>query len=157
MADHPKFWRNVARDYPIANHTQYHGILPNLGKKQIRRQIRNAESTIERVTRKPILKVLRPPGGAYDTRVRWAAWNLGYPVLLIWDTSSGDTSLRSTREGMLRAALRGTRGSVILMHCNRQVSADILPRIIRTYRQRGYKFVTVGHLLRRAGYKTSRP
>ena len=155
VAAHAHFWRDVARDYPIANHTQFHAILPALGARKIRRQIRLAEWTVQRVTGKPILKVFRPPGGALDARVRWIAGSLGYPVLLIWDTTNLDTDLRASQGERLSAALRGTNGSVILMHCNHQWSADLLPRIIRSYRQRGYRFVTVGHLLKRAGFVTA--
>lgn len=108
--------------------------------------------TVRRVTGKPILKVLRPPGGALDARVRWIAGSLGYPALLIWDTTNLDTDLRASQGERLSAALRGTNGSVILMHCNHQFSADIPPQVIRSYRLRGYRFVTVDHLLKRAGF-----
>lgn len=153
VAAHPKFWRNVARDHPIGNHTWDHADLANLNGRHIRREIKRTQRAIERVTGRPILRVLRPPYGAWDGKVRRVAGRLGYPVLLMWDTSAADTSLHSRPVGMVRAALRGTNGSIVLMHCNRSVSADILPRIIDGYRRRGYRFVTVKHLLRHAGYR----
>lgn len=156
VAAHPDFWRDVASDHPIANHTTDHATLTALDDRRIRWEIRRAERIIEGVIGRPIVKVLRPPYGAWDDAVRRVAAGSGYPVLLLWDTSAADTALHSTPDGMVRAALRGTNGSVLLMHCNRQVSADILPRIIAGYRRRGFHFVTVAHLLRRAGYVTRR-
>ena len=155
VARNPRFWRNVAKDYPIANHTQFHGILPPLSETRIHRQTRIAEWTVKKFTGKPILKVLRPPGGAWNDKVRRVAGRLGYHTLLIWDTTDADTDLSASPAAMVRAALRGGKGSVLLMHCNHQVSADILPRIIRAYRQRGFRFVTVPRLLERIGYVTS--
>ena len=156
VAAHRSFWRDVATDQDIANHTYGHPLLTVQTDGRIAREIRRAERTIERVIGANILKVLRPPAGAWNDRVRRIAAAAGYPVLLLWDTTAADTGPHSGRDGMVRSALRGTNGSVLLMHCNRQVSADILPRIIAGYRLRGFHFVTVAHLLGRAGYRTRR-
>jgi peptidoglycan/xylan/chitin deacetylase (PgdA/CDA1 family) len=149
---HPRFWAGIARSFPIGNHTVSHAFLTTLDSSEIQAQIRRAEDAIEKSTGRAVIHVLRPPGGSWDRTVRRAAAAAGYRVLLIWDTSAGDTSLNSKPSGMIRSALRGQSGSVLLMHCNRQVSADILPAIIHGYRARGFRFVTVPQLLARMGY-----
>ena len=72
---------------------------------------------------------------------------MGIETLVMWDTTSADTALHSRPYAMVRSALRGRPGSIVLMHCNRSLSADLLPRIIRGYRARGFRFVTIPELL----------
>jgi hypothetical protein len=41
------------------------------------------------------------------------------------------------------------------MHCNRSLSATLLPAIIKGYRDRGFRFVTVEQLITRSWARTS--
>ena len=143
---HPRFWRRVARHFPIANHTARHPMLTELSDRRVRNQIARAEREIEAITDTPMIKVFRPPYGAYDDSVRRIAADLGYHTLLMWDVSSGDTSGGSAAQ-IRRNALRGRNGSVVLMHGARPETAEALPGIIEGYRSRGFEFVTVPQLL----------
>jgi hypothetical protein len=62
--------------------------------------------------------------------------------------------MHSSWAAMLRTAMRGGPGSILLMHCNRSVSATLLPAIIKGYRERGFRFVTVEQLVTRT-WKTA--
>jgi len=147
VAGSPAVWARIAQHFPIGNHTAFHAILTRLDARHIKRQILTDERLVEGAIGRPPIHVLRPPGGAWDARVQRIADSLGYHVLMLWDVSDADTALLSRPAGMLRAALRGGPGSVLLMHCNRPVSEDLLPRIIEGYRARGFRFVTVPQLL----------
>jgi hypothetical protein len=46
----------------------------------------------------------------------------------------------------VRAASRGTNGSVILGHCGSPIDLEALPGVIADYRSRGFTFVTVPEL-----------
>lgn len=143
----PRTWRHIARRFPLANHTMFHGILPPLPAWRIRKQITAATRTLERITKMPALPYLRPPGGAHDDRVRRIARRVGIETLVMWDTTAADTGLRSSLSGMLRSAMKARPGSIVLMHCNRALSARLLPRMIAGYRERGFRLVTIPELL----------
>jgi len=143
---HPGFWRRVARDFPIGNHTVRHPFLTQLSDRRVRYQIARAERSIEAITGVPMIKVFRPPYGAYDESVRRIAADLGYDTLLMWDVDPADGSRRSAAQ-IRRNALRGRNGSVVLMHCAWPETAAALPGIIDGYRSRGFDFVTVPQLL----------
>lgn len=147
VAAAPAFWRDVARRYPIGNHTNHHLSLPGLSASRIRAQIAGSERRIEAITGVPAIKVLRPPFGARSSRVDRIAASLGYRHILLWDTSMGDSSRRSSERTMLRAALKGRAGSVVLMHCGNPRTVRLLPRVIAGYQERGFRFVTVPELL----------
>jgi peptidoglycan/xylan/chitin deacetylase (PgdA/CDA1 family) len=143
----PRVWARIARHFPIGNHTAFHAVLTRLDDERIRKQILTDERFVRQATGKPPIHVLRPPGGIWDERVQRIAAKLGYRVLLLWDVSDADTAPNSRPQGMLHRALGGGPGSILLMHCNRPVSKWLLPRIIKGYRDRGYRFVTIPEML----------
>jgi peptidoglycan/xylan/chitin deacetylase (PgdA/CDA1 family) len=143
----PAVWARIARHFPIGNHTAFHGVLTRLDADRVEKQIMADERMVRQATGRPPIRVLRPPGGVWDARVQRIAQGLGYDLLLLWDVSAADTAPNSRPEGMLQRALQGGPGSVLLMHCNRAVSQQLLPGIIEGYRARGFRFVTIPQLL----------
>lgn len=152
---HPKAWRSIAKDFPIANHTMFHALLVRLSGDAIEQQIRRDAQAVQAATGVTVLPYLRPPGGSWNDRVRRAAAAAGIKALVLWDTTAADTALHSSWSAMLRTALRGGPGSILLMHCNRSLSATLLPAIIKGYRDRGFRFVTVKQLINRSWTRTS--
>lgn len=143
----PSFWKRVAdAGYPIANHTTTHPMMTNLGLAQATAEISKARAIIESVTGKPMLRVFRPPYGAWNKTVVEAARAAGFPTILLWDVDDRDWSRAST-SAMVRDAERGKNGSVILMHCGPSATPTFLGTVIDYYRSRGYGFVTVPELL----------
>ena len=145
----PALWRRIAQDFPIGNHTYSHPDLTRLSSAAVRRQIDRDQRVIEAITGQPMARLLRPPFGAFDHRVRRVARELGYETLVLWGASDGDSSPRTTVRSGLRAASRGAAGSIILMHCGPAVTPEILPALIRHYACAGYRFVTVEGLAAR--------
>lgn len=145
----PAFWRLVAdAGYPIGNHTLTHPEMPSLTYAAQLREIDGARRLAESITKRPMLRVFRPPYGAYDGPTLAAAAAAGFPTVLLWDTSDRDTSLHGTVAEMLAAGERGTNGSVVLLHCGPDATPILLPALIAAYRARGLRFVTVPQLLR---------
>ena len=148
------FWRRVAKlGFPIGNHTYDHKSLPTLSFAAAVAEIERDQTVIEKITGVPMIRVLRPPYGAYNATVLREAAAAGFSRVLNWDTSDADTALHSSAASMTRAALRGTNGSVVLMHCGPNVTPTILGAVIAGYRARGFRFVTVPTLLGFAGPK----
>ncbi len=150
----PAFWRSVADlGFPIANHTTDHPLMTGLAYADQYQEIDGARSTIERITGHPMIRVFRPPFGAYSAVTREAAAAAGFPVVMNWDTSFADTSRRPGGDlwplaAYFSAATKGTRGSIILGHCGSPVDYQILASVIASYRSRGFTFVTVPQMLR---------
>ena len=148
VKQHPAFWRRVAElGFPIANHTANHRDLTELTGAGVFQEIDRDRRIVERITGVPMVRVMRPPFGAYNKRTIRQSTNAGFPTLLLWDTTSSDTSRRKSERAMTRDALRGRNGSIVVLHCGPKATPRILPKIIAGYRARGFKFVTIPVLL----------
>ena len=153
-------WRRIAAaGYPIGNHTYNHAKLTSLSPAGIRNELITARRTIEGVTGRPMLRVYRPPGGAYNATVQREAAAAGFPTTVMWDISSADTARHSSWSSIQRRALSGSNGSIVLMHCGPAVTPAILDAVITGYQKRGFRFVTIPELLgsRVAPWPTSPP
>ncbi len=146
----PALWKRIAERFPIGNHTYFHLDLTRLTDGRMRREIWRDERVIESITGRRMTKILRPPFGAFDQRVRRVAHGLGYDTLALWEASDADSSPRTTVRSGLRAASRGRPGSIVLLHCGPAITPLILPGLIRHYACAGYRFVTLEGMLARA-------
>jgi peptidoglycan/xylan/chitin deacetylase (PgdA/CDA1 family) len=144
----PKRWKALLEGFPVANHTLSHPWLDRLDAPGIHRQIQRNERLLVRILDRPILRLLRPPYGAYDAEVLRVAGSLGYRVVL-WDTSGCDTDSRATVKSVIRHARSGVNGSIVLMHCGPAVTPRALGAIIDSYRARGYRLVGLGKMFGR--------
>lgn len=142
----PKRWRSMLKGFPVANHTLTHPWLTRLGASQVRTQILANQQAHERILGRPMLRLLRPPYGAYDGRVVSIADSLGYRTML-WDTSGGDTNAGATTSSVIRAASRGGRGAIVLLHCGPAVTPAAVGPIIDRYRARGLRLVGLDEML----------
>ena len=149
----PTLWRRVASlGYPIGNHTATHPYLPVLTYQQQWSEITSDRVALERVIGEQSLSVFRPPYGAYSPETLVAAHAAGYGIVLNWDTTFADSSRRPNGQpwplaSYVRAASRGTNGSVVLGHCGSPIDLAALPAVITSYRARGFTFITVPQLL----------
>jgi len=144
----PAFWRRVAQaGFPIGNHSYSHPRMTDLTRHEMEWQISASRRLVESITGVPMLRVFRPPYGRYDQRVVDAAASQGFDTLLLWDATAGDSGGDPDYRSVLRGATAGKNGSVVLLHTGRSVTAEALPAIIRSYRSRGFRFVTVPELI----------
>jgi peptidoglycan-N-acetylglucosamine deacetylase len=156
----PTFWKKVAKaGFPIANHSWSHPYFPGLSQHEMEWQIAASRRLIEKITGVAMVRVFRPPYGSYDARVLAAAANQGFPTVLLWDATAGDSGGRHAYGSVLRGATSGVNGSVVLLHAGPSVTADVLREAIRSYKARGFRFVTVPELLgaKRAPWPTPTP
>jgi peptidoglycan/xylan/chitin deacetylase (PgdA/CDA1 family) len=153
MARSPSRWRSILAGFPVANHGHSHADLSRLSRAGVRSEVAGDEARIERILRRPMLKLLRPPFGAYDSDVLAVAGALGYQIAL-WDVDAGDTYAGATTGSVISRATRGGRGSIVLMHCGPAVTTAAVGRIVDSYRSRGYTVVDLGRML---GLTPARP
>ena len=127
VRSNPVLWRRIAEaGFPIGNHTWSHPRMTSLTQHEMEWQIAASKRLIESVTGVPMLRVFRPPYGRYDRRVLAAAANQGFPTVLLWDASAGDSGAGPSRASVLRGASAGRNGSVVLLHAARTVTASAL-------------------------------
>ena len=148
VRQHPEFWRRVAElGFPIGNHTVNHRDLTELTGAAVFKEINRDREMVEQITGVPMIRVMRPPYGTYNKRTLRQSARAGFPTILLWDVTASDTSRHASERSMIKAALSGRNGSVVVLHCGPKATPRILRRIIKGYRARGFQFVTVPVLL----------
>lgn len=143
----PDTWKAVAAaGFPIADHTYSHPNLASLCYADQVKQLLRQQAAVRRILGIDPMPLMRPPYGTYNWLTRRAATDAGDVDVVLWDIDTRDWSGISARQIAARA-LAGTNGSIILMHTMMPNTAQALPRIIASYRKRGFTFVTLGQLL----------
>jgi peptidoglycan/xylan/chitin deacetylase (PgdA/CDA1 family) len=126
----------------IGDHTWSHVAFPGFG------QIASAKRAIENATGfDPCL--FRPPYGSFNSGTVATAKRLGLSTI-VWDVDPVDWSTPGTAAIYSRVVSGAHTGSIVLMHDGggpRGETVAALPRIIRTFKSRGYRMVTVSQLL----------
>lgn len=146
----PQRWRAILEGMEVANHTRSHLDLTRESHPVVKGQIRTNEWIHERALGRPMLKVLRPPYGAYGERVGRIAAQLGYEHIAMWNVDTGDWRPNAKAKRIVRRAVDAPPGSIILMHCARDATARALPAIIRHYQQRGIELAGLSTVLQGA-------
>jgi peptidoglycan/xylan/chitin deacetylase (PgdA/CDA1 family) len=135
----------------IGNHTMDHADLTTKSYAGIQKDLLDFEAFLDAAvpgaTTKPYM---RPPGGAVNRNVALAAAELGYrPVN--WNSSSGDGSLSTTPENMVKYAMQNAApGAIILMHFGPR-ALIALPALVEQLRAKGLEPVSLSRLFAAAG------
>jgi peptidoglycan/xylan/chitin deacetylase (PgdA/CDA1 family) len=140
--------------FQIGLHGYHHWKSSALTEEVIASEIELTRSTLVRLGANP-MPFFRPPYGDCPPKLIKAAISLGV-LTVMWDVVSGDPNPRNTAEVLERRVSTLTRnGSIIIMHVNNGGiwTAQALPTIVTGLRERGFKFVSVGDLLKHYGGK----
>jgi len=142
--------RMVAEGHIVANHTMKH---PDMSKisciDAFRAELIATEDVYYTVTGEEIPKFYRPPGGTYSEQNLKHAQEMGYKTIF-WSTAYKDWELNnqpSKEEAFSKLLPRTFPGSVILLHNVSQTNADILEELILRYKDDGYTFENLYHLV----------
>jgi peptidoglycan/xylan/chitin deacetylase (PgdA/CDA1 family) len=143
----PDGWHMVvAAGYPIGNHTLTHTVLTTETPEQEYQEMVRGRATIDLYSGGTSVNLMRPPGGKYDAVTAREVAKAGYPIMVLWDVDTLDWKGPSP-DVIFHRAIKGTNGSIVLMHAGPVNTPKALPRIIANYRARGFTFVTVPQLL----------
>ena len=136
----PATWRYISsRGFRVGNHTVSHPFMTRLSYSSQLQQITRAQRILpERHRTDHASGCSALPYGSYNLDTRRAAGAAGIRYLVLWDTTFADTATMSDA-AHFRHAMRGTKGSIILLHCGPASSVRILPRVIAAYRARGLR------------------
>jgi peptidoglycan/xylan/chitin deacetylase (PgdA/CDA1 family) len=135
--------------FQIGLHGYHHWKSCDLTEQVIASEIELTRSTLVGLGGNP-KPFFRPPYGDCPPKLVKVAKELGV-LTVMWDVVSGDPNPRNTAEVLERRVSTLTRkGSIIIMHVNNGGiwTAQALPTIVAGLRERGFKFVSVGDLVK---------
>ena len=134
----------------IGTHSSTHSYMSKLNAEGIKQELTTSSEAIESVTGKKV-ELFRPPYGDYDDELIKTASELGYYTIQ-WDVDSLDWKDLSASDIAMRVINGVKNGSIILMHNNGLHTAEAVPIILETLKNRGYSFVPVGEIIMRENY-----
>ena len=130
----------------IGDHSSTHLRLPKLTPLERHHEINDADVTFCRITGQH-MDLFRPPGMEYNDRVLKSLMNHGYITVSYTDASRDYAPGITTAFVVDRTLDRVENGAIILLH-DYPDTAAALPAIIEGLQKRGYKIVTISHMIR---------
>jgi polysaccharide deacetylase family sporulation protein PdaB len=148
---YPEYVKKIADSgCEIGTHSSTHSYMSKQNSEEIKLELTSSTNAIEKITGKKV-ELFRAPYGDYDDELIKTSSNLGYYTIQ-WDCDSLDWKDLSATDIAMRVINGVKSGSIILMHNNGLHTAEAVPIIIETLKNRGYTFVTVGELIYRENY-----
>ncbi len=148
---YPEYVKKIdAAGHEIGTHSATHSYMSKQNEEEIRLELETSSKAIADVTGKKV-ELFRPPYGDYNDRLIKTASAEGY-YSIQWDVDSLDWKDLSATDIAMRVINGVQSGSIILMHNNGLHTAEAVPIIIETLKNKGYSFVPIGELIYREGY-----
>jgi peptidoglycan/xylan/chitin deacetylase (PgdA/CDA1 family) len=144
----PALVRRMRDDgHELANHTYDHPNLTEISDQVIRTQIARTEAAVSGITGRELVRLIRPPFGAYDRRVLGAVGSAGY-TMIYWSLDSGDWIAEVSAEQVVQTVgTRAVAGDIVVFHCYAPKTAQALPGVMKRLSERGLRFGTVGSII----------
>jgi peptidoglycan/xylan/chitin deacetylase (PgdA/CDA1 family) len=124
--------------------------MSKLTESAIIKELTSSSKAIEDITGKRV-ELFRPPYGDYNDLLINTASNMGLYTIQ-WDVDSLDWKDLSANEITSRVTSRVKNGSIVLFHNQGLHTAEALPQIIKTLKEKGFTFVPIGQLIYRDNY-----
>ena len=140
----------VTRGHELGTHSRTHSYMSKLSKSAIADELKTSASAIERITGQKTT-LFRPPYGDYNDLLIDTATELGFYTIQ-WDVDSLDWKNLSATEIAMRIINATKNGSIILCHNNGLHTAEAMPLVFSTLKNRGYEFVPIGELIHKGEY-----
>jgi len=145
----PELTRRIAADgNEIADHTYTHPNLDQESADQVRKEILEGGDALWALVHDPATRTyVRPPHGRYTMRTLQIAQSLGYDVVL-WTDDSGDWRTITVPQLQRHLLAYATAPEIVLLHSGKLTTIEALPYVVQRFKQAGYRFVTVGEMLK---------
>jgi peptidoglycan/xylan/chitin deacetylase (PgdA/CDA1 family) len=146
---YPGLVRLIAtRGNEIADHTLTHPDLDRLDDAAVRAEIDGGARALGALVADPALtREFRPPHGRYREATLRVAQAAGYDTIL-WNDDPGDWRAVGAETIAAHVLAHATAPEILLLHSGRPATVAALPGLVARFRAAGYRFVTVGELLR---------
>ena len=148
---YPEFVKKIVDGgHEMGTHSRTHPYMSKLTKAQMIDELTTSSAAIEKITGKKV-ELFRPPYGDYNNLLIETCGEMGlYPIQ--WDVDSLDWKNLSAQEIALRIINGAKNGSIILCHNNGLHTAEALPMIFSTLKNRGFTFVPISELIYKTDY-----
>ncbi len=140
--------RIIEEGHEIGNHTYSHVFLDKKSEQEKIADIERCDCEIY-LHNEYSARILRPPGGRYDSGLLRICAERGYDVVL-WSVDTRDWTGASAEEIAHELLCNVKDGSIILMHdyCGRKShTAEALRYVIPRLKEMGYGFATVSEII----------
>ena len=147
----PELVQRIGTAHEVASHGHEVFDLTSVSDAAVRADLERADEVIGGLIGRTTRPLWSPSAGYRDARVRTIAASLGYRPIY-WTVDSGDWTTDATPEGVARRVLdNAANGAIVVMHFEsprtRTSTAVVLPSLIDTLRERGYRLVTITELV----------
>ena len=140
----------ISAGHEMGTHSRTHSYMSKLSKSSIQDELTTSSNAIERLTGQKVT-LFRPPYGDYNNLLIDTCNEMGfYPIQ--WDVDSLDWKNLSATEIAMRVINGVKNGSIILCHNNGLHTAEALPLIFSTLKNRGFEFVPISELIYKDNY-----
>ena len=140
--------------HEMGTHSRTHSYMSKQTKAEIQDELITSSAAIEKLTGEKVT-LFRPPYGDYDDELVDTCLEMGiYPIQ--WDVDSLDWKNLSATEIAMRVINGAKPGSIILCHNNGLHTAEALPLIFSTLKNRGFTFVPISELIYKDSYTIDR-
>lgn len=140
--------RIVEEGHTIGNHTYHHKDMSVMGEEEFRKELQDLEVKLKELTGKESGMYYRPPQGKYCTRSLQMAKDAGYKTVF-WSLAYVDwyDDDQPTKEEAFEKLLKRIHpGAVVLLHSTSRTNGEILPELLREWKDMGYTFGTLQEL-----------
>ncbi len=141
----------VAAGHELGTHSKTHSYMSKFSKAEIEEELSSSRKAIERATGQKTT-LFRAPYGDYNNLLIETATEMGLYTIQ-WDVDSLDWKNLSATEIAMRVINGAKNGSIILCHNNGLHTAEALPLIFSTLKNRGYQFVPIGELIYKENFQ----
>lgn len=152
IKDEPELIRRMAEEgHLVCNHTMNHKDMTCCDRETFVNELRGLEELYSATTGKMLSKYYRPPMGKYSKANLEYAKELGYTTVF-WSFAYADwdNDDQPTVDFAKKKILDNIHnGAILLLHPTSATNAEILPEIIRTLKEQGYRFGTLDELVKR--------
>ena len=147
----PEFAKEIVkRGHELGTHSRTHSYMSKLSESEILDELTTSVTAIEDVTGHKT-NLFRAPYGDYDNLLIDTATSMNLYTIQ-WDVDSLDWKNLSATEIALRIINGAKSGSIILCHNNGLHTAETLPMVFSTLKNRGFTFVPIGELIYKENY-----
>ena len=141
--------RRMAKEgHIVGNHTVSHPDMSRLTGDAFRRELAGVEEQYRSITGSELPKFYRPPQGVYSEENLRQAKELGYKTVF-WSLAYADWDNNHQPDpdaAVEKLTGRLHDGAVILLHATSKTNAEILERLIETWKDLGYRFAPLTEL-----------
>jgi hypothetical protein len=147
----PALVQRIAADHEVASHGHEVFELTKVSDAAVAADLERADEVISGITGRTTRPLWSASASARDARVNGIAASLGYRPIF-WTADGGDWTFEATAAGVQRRVIdNASNGAIIVLHFEsprtRTSTAAVLPTLIDTLRERGYRLVTITELV----------